>query len=127
MGEETEAEVEPLSWWTYLAVGGLWYLSGLVLGQGGVEGETPHLVLAAVFIGTFGVACLVNGQRCGALHCRVSGPGYLVVAGLAILSALGLVGVGRGLIMALFGAVFVASYAMEYIAESASGPPDSSV
>lgn len=113
---EAGGEPEPLAWWTYVGVGVLWFASNRVAGAAGVTGEAPYLWIAAAFLATFGAACLVNGRRCGALHCRVSGPGYLAVAALAVAGALGLAGVGQGLVMGLFGAVFVASYAVEFLA-----------
>lgn len=116
-----EGETEAISWWAYVGVGLLWFGANRVLEFGGVQGEAAYLWVAAAFIATFGLACLVNGQRCGALHCRVSGPGYLLVALLAVAGALGLVDVGRGLVFALFGGVFVASYAAEFLAARTGG------
>lgn len=116
MGDEAP---EPLAWWTYAGVAGLWFATNRVLSAGGVTGEGAYLLVAAAFIGTFGVACLVNGQRCGALHCRVSGPGYLAVAGLALVGATGLVEVSQTVVIVLFGVVVVASYAVELLADGA--------
>lgn len=116
MGAAAE-ETEPLAWWTYVGVGVLWYLSSLVLDAGGVSGRTPDLLLAAAFIGTFGIACLVNGRRCGALHCRLSGKGYLLVSGLALAGAFGAIDVSMTWIYGLFGGVFVVSYAAEVLVE----------
>lgn len=116
MGEAAE-ETEPLAWWTYVGVGVLWYLSSLILDAGGISGRTPDLLLAAAFIGTFGIACLVNGRRCGALHCRLSGQGSLLVSGLALAGAFGAIDVSMTWIYGLFGAVFVGSYAAEILVE----------
>lgn len=121
-GDVEGEEVEPLAWWTYVGVGALWYASTLALDLGGIEGEAPYLLVAAAFIGTFGLACYLNGRRCGALHCRVSGPGYLAVAALAVASAAGLVGVGQNAIMALFAAVFVGSYLLEFAVDRGAEP-----
>lgn len=116
-------QTEPLAWWTYVGVGALWWGSSVVLDQGGVTGEAAHLWLAAVFIATFGIACVYNGQQCGALHCRISGPAYVGVALLAAASALGWIDVSRSIVMGLFGGVFVLSYALEYLASARGVAP----
>lgn len=41
-----------------------------------------------------GVACLGNAARCGRMHCRFTGPFFLVVALLSFLHGLGLLGLG---------------------------------
>lgn len=120
---EEEEVVEPLSWWTYVGVGLLWWGSTAVVDAAGVTGEAPYLWIAAGFMATFGLACFVNGRRCGAIHCQISGPGYIGLALLAAASAIGWIGVSRGLLMLLFGGLFVASYAIEYLAVQAREMP----
>lgn len=123
MAQAEEGDVEPLAWWTYVGVGVLWFASNSIVSAAGVTGEAPYLWIAAAFVATFGAACMYNGEQCGALHCRISGPTYIGVALLAVASALGLVDISRGLIMGLFVGVFVASYALEYALASRDSTP----
>lgn len=123
MSEAEEGDVEPLAWWTYVGVGVLWFASNRVVGAAGVTGEAPYLWIAAAFVATFGAACMYNGEQCGALHCRISGPAYVGVALLAVASALGLVDASQDLVMGLFGGVFVASYAIEYVVAARDSSP----
>lgn len=113
-----EDEVEPLAWWTYVGVGVLWWASLQALGSGGLDRAGAGLLVAAAFLALFGGACPHNGRRCGALHCRLSGPGHLALA-----SAAGLVPVGTGPLLAAFLAVMVGSFAIEHVHERRQGTP----
>ena len=41
-----------------------------------------------------GAACLANAARCGRMHCYVTGPFFLVIAGVSALHGLGIVSFG---------------------------------
>jgi len=40
-------------------------------------------------------ACIANARRCGRVHCYLTGPFFLVMAGIALLYGLGFVPLGR--------------------------------
>ena len=47
---------------------------------------TRYLVIVWPLLLTFmGVACLLNARRCGRTHCYVTGPFFLILAGIALL------------------------------------------
>jgi len=47
---------------------------------------TRYLVIVWPVLLTFmGVACLLNARRCGRTHCYVTGPFFLILAGIALL------------------------------------------
>ena len=68
----------------------LWYIPGtlVLIGAFWPQGRawlwTPALALA-------GIACLVNANRCGRLHCYFTGPLWLIAAIATLLRASGLV------------------------------------
>lgn len=121
--EREEGEVEPLSWTVYVALGALWFLSLQALSWGGVQGDAPYRWISAAFFALLGGACWWNGRQCGAIHCRISGPGYLLVALVSALSALGLVDVGFEVLMTAFLAIAVVSYGIEWYAERRDAQP----
>ncbi len=67
----------------------------------------PYLVVVWPSLLSFmGVACLLNARACGRMHCYVTGPFFLLLAIVAVLHGLGIVGLGsRGWLV--LSAVFV--------------------
>lgn len=56
---------------------------------------TRYLVIVWPALLTFmGVACLLNARRCGRTHCYVTGPFFLILAGVAILYGIGTLPLG---------------------------------
>lgn len=72
----------------------LWVVPAIILGiTAGFGG--PYLVLIwPVLLAFMGIACLANAKRCGRLHCFITGPYFLVLAGLSLLYSLGIVPLG---------------------------------
>jgi hypothetical protein len=57
--------------------------------------STRYLVIVWPALLTFmGVACLVNARRCGRTHCYVTGPFFLILAGIALLYGIGILPLG---------------------------------
>lgn len=111
-------ETEPLTWRAYAGVGVAWLAGTGLLEVGGVTANWPSLWLAAVVFGALGAACWVNGRRCGALHCRISGPGYVVIGLVAVASALGAIDVSVATLTVAFLVVAGASLAIEAALEA---------
>jgi len=56
---------------------------------------TRYLVIVWPALLTFmGVACLLNARRCGRTHCYVTGPFFLILAGVALLNGIGILPLG---------------------------------
>lgn len=56
---------------------------------------TRYLVVVWPSLLTFlGVACLLNARRCGRTHCYVTGPFFLLLAGIALLYGIGVLPLG---------------------------------
>jgi len=56
---------------------------------------TRYLVIVwPVLLTVMGVACLLNARRCGRTHCYVTGPFFLLLAGVALLYGIGLLPLG---------------------------------
>lgn len=72
----------------------LWVVPAIILAiSAGLGG--PYLVVIWPLLLTFmGVACLLNARRCGRLHCFITGPFFLVLAGVSLLYGLGIVPLG---------------------------------
>lgn len=123
-GEEQEGreapdvpEVKPLPWWSYFLVIALWIAATRTMEAFDVTQEAPYLYLLAALFSAFGLLCAMNGHQCGAIHCRLSGPAYILLGVVALAAALGLIALGqRPLLWAWFG-IFVVAYGAEFIVE----------
>ncbi len=58
-----------------------------------VEPEWRTVVWAAALV-WMGTACLINARRCGRVHCRFTGPFFLVMAAVVVLHGLGAISLG---------------------------------
>jgi hypothetical protein len=57
--------------------------------------STRYLVIVWPALLTFmGVACLLNARRCGRTHCYVTGPFFLILAGIALLYGIDILPLG---------------------------------
>lgn len=104
-----------------LACGGtgllLWIVPTVILaitaGFGG-----PYLVVIWPLLLTFmGVACLLNARRCGRLHCVITGPFFLVLAGVSLLYGLGIVPLGSHGWQWLVDALFIGGCVLTCVPE----------
>jgi len=68
-------------------------------------------VLFFFFLGSL---CMWNNRRCGRIHCRYTGPGSLVVGGLALLKVLGVMTISWNAIWLIFIVMIVIGFAIEY-------------
>lgn len=112
-----------LSWKVYAGLGALWFASMQVLSWGGIESQAPYRWVSTVFFAVMGGACWWNGRQCGAIHCRISGPGYLLVAIVSGFSALGVVDVGFQALMTAFLAIAAGSFGAEWYVERKHAQP----
>lgn len=121
----SQAEAEALSWKAYAAVGVVWFLALETLSWIGADASALQLGVSSLAFVAMGALCWRNGQACGALHCRVSAPLYVVIGVLAGLGALGVVSLELGWLMWAFLAVAVGSFALEtVVARSGSAPSE---
>ncbi len=51
-------------------------------------------VLWPALLAFMAAACLVNARRCGRLHCFITGPFFLLLAGVSLLYGLGVLPLG---------------------------------
>ena len=65
-------------------------LATAIVDVGGL-GKTVVWTAAMVWAG---VACVFNASRCGRLHCHITGPFFLVLAGAALVHGLGILSLG---------------------------------
>lgn len=81
---------EAYGWRFFAAVGLALSLASQGLVRAGFPpGSAPYQAAVALFLALFGGLCLRNWRTCGALHCAVTGPAYLLLALAALLVAAG--------------------------------------
>lgn len=71
----------------------LWGVPQVVFVAGFFLG-TYRVVLWPVALSAMGIACVANARRCGRLHCYLTGPFYLLMAGVTGVHEMGLVSLG---------------------------------
>lgn len=117
MAAVTTAEEWAIPWWTYALVGAAWFAGIYALEAMGVGGRTAFYAVSGTAIVALGALCLYNARECGALHCKINGPGFLVVGALSWLGLTGVATLPPNWIMFLFFAVAVVGIATEWIVE----------
>ena len=99
-------------WKTSLLAWGL-PIAGLVVG-GALEWQPVVWPIAFAWIG---VACLINARRCGRLHCYLTGPYFLLLAGLALAHGLALLPLGDAGWDWIGGAALIGGVVLYYLPE----------
>lgn len=117
MAGVTTAEEWATPWWTYALIGAAWFAGIYALEAMGIGGRNAFYAVAGTAIVSFGALCLYNARECGALHCKINGPGFLVVGALSWLSLTGIATVNPDWIMILFLIVLAAGVLTEWIVE----------
>lgn len=112
---------EAYDWRFFLGAGvGLFLATSALELLGVPAGSGAYEVVVAAFLAVLGGLCLRNWRACGALHCAVSGPAYLLLALAALAVAagapwgMGAVWLGFALVVAVgMGASFLEAPAAE--------------
>ncbi len=65
----------------------------IITGSSAFGGGWRTIVWPAA-LGIMGVGCLANARRCGRVHCYVTGPFFLAMAGVTLLYGLGVLNLG---------------------------------
>jgi hypothetical protein len=74
----------------------LYWLPAIAIVVAGVPAISSgwRTVVWTVALATMGVACIVNGLRCGRVHCYLTGPFFLLMALIALSYGLGILHLG---------------------------------
>lgn len=79
---------------------------------------TVIVLIMAGALGWMGIACVINGARCGRLHCKFSGPIFLIGAGGVLASGFGLIGAPGTFLNEIVWITFglaLSTYGLEFI------------
>lgn len=66
-------------------------------------------------------ACFKNFKQCGRVHCRYTGPGFLIVAIIGLLVVLSVINIPFDWVWWIFIAVLVIGYGFEFAHKGKSG------
>jgi hypothetical protein len=69
------------NWWTLSAV---WGMPAAAMIAASFAEPTLRGVIWTAMLVWMGVACVLNGRRCGRTHCRFTGPFFLVMAATVV-------------------------------------------
>lgn len=72
----------------------VWIVPGIGLVVAASLGGLVATVLWPLLLSFMGGACLLNARRCGRLHCFITGPFFLLLAGVSLLYGLGVLPLG---------------------------------
>jgi len=71
-----------------------WYLPWCAFALGFGRGPGLRTILWSTSLAVMGVACLINASRCGRVHCRFTGPFFILCAVISLAYGLGLLPFG---------------------------------
>lgn len=94
-----------------------WLLWGLpaVLLVAGVFWDAARAWFWTPALSVAGVACMVNARRCGRLHCRFTGPLYLLGAVAALLQGFGILSLSWSWIAVAMGGGTALAFVPEWL------------
>ncbi len=78
----------------YRSFARVWALPILVIVGGSYFSDRPQAVIWSLSLVWMGIACIANARRCGRVHCRFTGPYYLLLIIPVLLHGYGLVSFG---------------------------------
>ena len=72
-----------------------------------------HEYLHVLFFCVTGIMCIYNYKRCGRYHCKITGPGYVLLGILALLNILGVVSFPWFWIWVIFASITLTAFGLE--------------
>jgi hypothetical protein len=107
------------AWW--FAIGSFILVDALNTTLDQVTHSPAGDYLGITFLGLYGVYCLQNYLGCLEIHCAITGPGFLLAAGLMVLRVVGIFDQGIGFpYLVAFIAAFV-GFCLEWIYAQRTG------
>ena len=79
---------------SYRSFARVWGLPILVIVGGSYFADRAQAVIWSLALIWMGIACIANARRCGRVHCRYTGPYYLLLTIPVLLHGFGLVSFG---------------------------------
>ena len=79
---------------SYRSFARVWGLPILVIVGGSYFADRPQAVIWSLSLVWMGIACFANARRCGRVHCRFTGPYYLLLLIPVLLHGFGFVSFG---------------------------------
>ena len=74
-----------------------------------------------VFFFLIGGLCLLNYRSCGRLHCKITGPGIIMVGVIALLQTLEIITISWRTIWIIFWIVLIVGFCTEFIYKHKTG------
>ena len=74
-----------------------------------------------VFFFLIGALCLLNYRGCGRLHCKITGPGFIIVGIIALLQVLEIISISWRAIWIIFWIVLIVGFGVEFIYKGKTG------
>ena len=72
-----------------------------------------HEYLHVLFFFVTGIMCVYNYKRCGRYHCKITGPGYILLGILTLLNILDVVSFPWFWIWVIFALITLAAFGLE--------------
>ncbi|MBR9690269.1 hypothetical protein GOV08_01150 [Candidatus Woesearchaeota archaeon] len=85
-----------------------------------LQGKIKYIIHLLFFF-TFGVLCLFNFNRCGRIHCHITGYGFMAVGILALLSLLEVINLSWSIIWIIFIVIAIFAYSIEFLYKNKKG------
>jgi hypothetical protein len=98
----------------------LWILIGVVILANYFAQDIQHII-ETLFFFTLGGLCLFNFNRCGRVHCQITGYGFVGVGIVALLNILGAITVNWSNVWIIFIIVLIVGYGLEFLYKGKKG------
>lgn len=98
----------------------LWILVGIVVLAGFLSFEIKQIV-DLIFFFIIGGLCLYNYNRCGRVHCQITGYGFTFVGILALLLKLDVISFNYNWLWGLFFVFLIVGYGIEFLHKGKKG------
>jgi len=76
--------------------------------------EPYESYLYVLFFFLTGALCLYNYKNCGRIHCKITGPGFIIVGIIALFKVLEIISISWNLIWIIFWVVLIVGFGIEF-------------
>ena len=98
-----------------------WIIIFIFIIAGIIAPEPYESYIHVLFFFSIGGLCLYNFNKCGRIHCQITGWGFIGVGIIALLSVLNIISISFNTLWTIFIIVLIVGYGYEFFQKGKSG------